>query len=200
MGIERIKTPKGKTIKIQYDSSIYSPLYSSRDTAWLASRHLRPDSKVIDVACGSGVSGIAIKKDYPKVVVDFSDVDDSAVAMTGENMIMNKVTGNVYKTDLLKGMGKYDIILTNLPTYDKDDMKNHKLYGPKSSYYADKKNGLLIYQKLIEQLPDHLNDGRYFIYECQQKYQAALGMYLIDKGYTLIEGTDTSFVFQKPTK
>ena len=68
MSIRSIPLPDGQKIGIQYSKDVYDPNYSSyRDTIGLTYECIKEvnPSRFIDVGCGSGVIGLAIKKLFP---------------------------------------------------------------------------------------------------------------------------------------
>jgi 16S rRNA (guanine1207-N2)-methyltransferase len=76
-------------------------------------------SEILDLGCGYGVVGIALKKHYPNINVTMIDVNDRATRVSKQNCDENDTECLVVKSDiftnpLLKDK-KFDVILTNPP-------------------------------------------------------------------------------------
>lgn len=72
---------------------------------------------VLDVGCGYGVVGIAIAKSNPNITVEMIDVNERAVALTNENIRLNKVGNAIsYLSNLYENVkGSFDYIISNPP-------------------------------------------------------------------------------------
>jgi len=74
------------------------------------------DAKVLDLGCGYGVIGIALKKLYPKYDVVLSDLNRRAVELSKKNAKSNNADVKVIQSDLFfKLKDKFDIIVSNPP-------------------------------------------------------------------------------------
>ena len=72
--------------------------------------------KVLDIGCGYGPVGIAIKKLFPDCEVTMTDVNKRAVMLSKKNSKLNKVECNIFTSDLYEKIeGKFNTILTNPP-------------------------------------------------------------------------------------
>ncbi|MBN1410316.1 MAG: methyltransferase [Spirochaetales bacterium] len=73
--------------------------------------------KALDVGCGTGVIGIALKKRHPRLTVKCTDRDALALAFTEENAALNRTDGIVTEGQLgiEKVEEKYSLILSNIP-------------------------------------------------------------------------------------
>ncbi|MGV8086404.1 MAG: class I SAM-dependent methyltransferase [Candidatus Woesearchaeota archaeon] len=76
-------------------------------------------SKVLDLGCGYGIVGIALKKQYPDIDITLCDINDRAVKISKQNCDENDVVCSVIKSDILSNPNidsqKFDVILTNPP-------------------------------------------------------------------------------------
>jgi len=101
----------------------------------------KEDSKILDLGCGYGIVGIALKKLNPKLDVTMSDINDRAVKVAKQNCDENDTECLVIKSDIFSNSQlldkKFDIVLTNPP------------------FSAGKKTCI----GFIEQSLDHLNFG-----------------------------------------
>ena len=80
---------------------------------------LLKDSKVLDLGCGYGIIGIALKKHYPSLDVTLVDVNDRAIQVTKKNCDENHTDCTIYKSDIFSNVAlhdvKFDVVLTNPP-------------------------------------------------------------------------------------
>ncbi len=73
--------------------------------------------KILDMGCGSGVIGIAIKKKiFKNSNICFSDLSDNAIKLTKKNCKLNKIDFEVKKSNLLKEWGgeSFDLIINDV--------------------------------------------------------------------------------------
>jgi len=72
---------------------------------------------VLDLGCGYGAVGIALKKENPNVNMVCTDVNIRAVNLTRDNADKNKVKIKSFTSDIYKKMRelRFDAILVNLP-------------------------------------------------------------------------------------
>jgi 16S rRNA G1207 methylase RsmC len=74
-------------------------------------------TKVLDLGCGIGTVGIAIKKKYPAAEVLMADINERAVYLAEKNIILNELSGvQARKSDIYSAIDeKFDVILLNPP-------------------------------------------------------------------------------------
>jgi ribosomal protein L3 glutamine methyltransferase len=83
-------------------------------------------SHVLDLCCGGGCIGLATAYYFPEVLVDLMDIDEDALSLAQENTIQlglaDRVT--IRPSDLFDALGenKYDLIISNPPYVDADDL------------------------------------------------------------------------------
>ena len=71
---------------------------------------------LLDVGCGYGTFGIALKSVYPFLEIDMIDINDRALNLARENLKLNNVNANVYLSNTYEKVeNKYDLIVTNPP-------------------------------------------------------------------------------------
>jgi len=77
------------------------------------------DSFVLDLGCGYGIIGIALKKYYPKLDMTLIDINDRAIQVSKKNCDENDAVCTVLKSDIFSNPvltdKKFDVILTNPP-------------------------------------------------------------------------------------
>jgi ribosomal protein L3 glutamine methyltransferase len=120
---------------------------------------------VVDICTGSGCLAIIAAKIFPEATVDAVDLSPDALAVAAINVeaheLEDRVTlhqGSLYQP--LKGK-KYDLIITNPPYVDHDEMAVLPAeYQTEPAMALDGgPDGLDLVRTLIEQAPKHLNPG-----------------------------------------
>ncbi len=115
-----------------------------------------------DICCGSGCIGIALKKKLPALTVHLSDISPHALNLAKENALQNDVEVTMHEGDLLSSFaGKHcDYVVCNPPYISESDyaglsseVRNHE---PRQALVAEN-NGYAFYERLAQQLPQHLN-------------------------------------------
>lgn len=72
--------------------------------------------RILDLGCGTGVVGVILGNINKTISIDMVDVNDRAVDLARENISLNKVTANVFVSDVYdKVSEKYDYVITNPP-------------------------------------------------------------------------------------
>lgn len=193
--LANIQLPNG-TMDIEYDERVYDPNFSHyRDTVGLADlciKEVNP-SRLCDVACGSGVIGLALKKLNPFLDVYLSDKDPIAVAQTKKNAKKLGLKVTVLQTDLLPSTRFFPVVTANLPTYDDEQLVENVLNGPEIAYKAGK-DGLSLYRKLIKQI----QPGGFLICEVQERHQEAFLELVSD--FTLVARSESAFALFRPQR
>lgn len=115
-----IKTKiKGVEILINSDSGIFSSKEIDFGSKLLIENSKIKGKEVLDLGCGYGIIGIAIKKLNPDISLTLVDINKRAVSLTKENCSLNNIDANVFCSDLFAhpelSNKKFDTILTNPP-------------------------------------------------------------------------------------
>lgn len=109
--------------------------------------------KCLDICTGSGCIAIAISKNT-KFQVKGIDISKEALRIAKENAKRNKADIKWEQKDILKNgrIENYDIIIANPPYVDKDEkIDSTTKYEPQIALFAEH-NGLLFYEKILEQI------------------------------------------------
>lgn len=185
-------------LKFYYNTKVYSPQYSSLDPVWLADKLIKdgemPKARVLDVGCGAGVLGLSLKSLQPETEVMLTDLDPEAVRITRLNAKRLGLEAGVYQTNLLPPLGNWQIILTNLPTYNAKQMVEEPLYGPETAYNGGG-DGLHLYEELFKQARGRC---KALVCECQTARQRRFLQLAETYGYTLLLKTKYGFAFLAP--
>lgn len=74
------------------------------------------EGKILDLGCGYGVIGILLKKEYPQLIVDMTDITDRAIELSKENAKNMNLNLNIFKSNIYENINeKYNYIITNPP-------------------------------------------------------------------------------------
>lgn len=109
---------RGKALTFVSDNGVFSKKmidYGSRVLLEVISIDSSKKT-LLDVGCGYGTFGIALKSVYPFLEIDMVDVNDRALNLARENLKLNNMSANVYLSNTYdKVENKYDLIVTNPP-------------------------------------------------------------------------------------
>jgi len=77
---------------------------------------IKPEWRILDLGCGYGVVGIALKKLFPKLEMVMCDVNERAVAVAQRNVKRHELSIEVFESDVFEGLqGNFDSVLVNPP-------------------------------------------------------------------------------------
>ncbi len=116
---------------------------------------------LLDLGTGSGCIAIALDLEEARIHATGSDISYEAVEMAKKNAIFLKSTAEFIQGDLFEPFkGKtFDIILSNPPYIPENEEMDPlvKDYEPHVALFGGS-DGLDFYKKIIQTLPNHLND------------------------------------------
>lgn len=96
--------------------------------------------EILDFGCGYGPIGIYVK-DNTDAIVDMVDVNKRSIHLAKENAKLNKVSVNIFESDIYSNVAKkYDFIITNPPIRVGKKILYEILFGAKKYL---KENGQL---------------------------------------------------------
>lgn len=116
--------------------------------------------KILDLCCGSGAIGIALKTKLDSCDITMSDISSKALNVAKANRDKYNLDINAIESDLFENINeKFDCIISN-PPYIKEDeeiediVKNNE---PQLALYGGK-DGLDYYDRILKDVKNHLND------------------------------------------
>lgn len=136
---------------------------------------------VLDLGCGLGVVGIILGTFNKDINIDMADINERAIDLAKNNLILNNVKANVFVSDIYSNIdNKYDFIITNPPIRAGKNVVRGFLLG---SYDYLKDNGILYFvmrkdhgvKSMIGELNDKFNtsvvskDKGFYVVLCTKK-------------------------------
>ena len=116
--------------------------------------------KVLDLCCGSGAIGLAIKSRINDADVSMSDISKEALLIAEKNKQDLYLDSNIILSDLFDSINeKYDCIISN-PPYIKDDEEIEDIVRnnePHIALFAGP-DGLDYYDRILKDIKNYLND------------------------------------------
>lgn len=98
---------------------------------------------VLDLGCGLGVVGIILGTFNRNINIDMIDVNERAISLTKDNLILNNVKADVFVSDVYDNVNKeYNYIITNPPIRAGKEVVRKFLFGG-YDYLND--NGMLYF-------------------------------------------------------
>jgi release factor glutamine methyltransferase len=101
-------------IRVRLRPGVFVPRVRSELLVTLAAEAAKPGDTVVDLCCGSGALGLAVRHRIPDIALYAADVDPAAVRCARENL------SDVYEGDLFTPLpahlrGAIDVLLANVP-------------------------------------------------------------------------------------
>ncbi len=141
---------------------------------WLGNK---PVGRILDLCTGSGCIGIAAASVFEDAEVDLADISTDALDVAAVNIDYHEVGDRVstVRSDVFDGLeGRYDVILSNPPYVDADDIADMPAeYGHEPELgLAAGGDGLDIAHRILARAADYLNPGGLLIVEVGNSWVA----------------------------
>ena len=155
---------------------------------WLGNK---PVGRILDLCTGSGCIGIAAASIFEDAEVDLADISTDALDVAAVNIDYHEVGDRVstVRSDVFDGLeGRYDVILSNPPYVDADDIADMPAeYGHEPELgLAAGGDGLDIAHRILARAADYLNPGGLLIVEVGNSWVALQEAYP-DMPFTWLE-------------
>lgn len=134
--------------------------------------------RLLDLCCGGGCIGLAVAHYYPNVQVDLLDIDPAALDLARENAeflgVQDRV--NIVKSDIFSALGdvRYDLILSNPPYVDDEDMADlpEEFHHEPELALGSGPDGLDLTRKILRHARDYLEDSGLLVVEVGNSWSA----------------------------
>ena len=136
-----------------------------------------PVERILDLCTGSGCIGIGAATVFEGANVDLADISADALEVAASNIALHELQDRVrtVQSDVFSGIeGRYDVILSNPPYVDADDlagMPDEFRHEPELGLAAGV-DGLDIAHRIIADAANHLNPGGLLIVEVGNSWVA----------------------------
>jgi ribosomal protein L3 glutamine methyltransferase len=150
-------------------------------------------TRVLDLCCGGGCIGLAVAHYYPEVQVDLLDIDTAALDLARENAkflgVQDRV--NIVHSDIFSALGdvRYDLILSNPPYVDSQDMANlpEEFHHEPELALGSGPDGLDLTRRILTHACDYLVDSGLLVVEVGNSWGA------LEQAYPLLPFTWLEF-------
>ncbi|GAA4962151.1 putative protein N(5)-glutamine methyltransferase [Actinoplanes utahensis] len=105
-------------VRVRLRPGVFVPRVRSELLVRLGAAAIPPDALVVDLCCGSGALGMAVRHRVPGITLHAADVDPAAVACATGNLAAGGA--HVHRGDLFQALpvdlrGRVDLLLANVP-------------------------------------------------------------------------------------
>lgn len=152
-------------VRIDISKKVLIPRYETEELIYHAIEFIKKNNykSVLDLCCGSGFIGIALKKEFDNVDIWQSDIDKNAIKQTKKNLKINNVKNKIIKSNMFEKIKnkKFDLLISNPPYLTKNEILSKSVlnFEPHHALFADN-NGMFFYEIIEEKLSEILNkDG-----------------------------------------
>ncbi|WP_265486530.1 peptide chain release factor N(5)-glutamine methyltransferase [Lactobacillus sp. PV012] len=158
--------------KILVKRGVLIPRFETEELVLWALDNLSENQKVLDLGTGSGAIMVALankakEKNISNLTLYASDISDNVLRESEENFLNYDLDVITRKANVLIGLEKFDLIVSN-PPYIKLDEKNlmdkNVIQNEPEEALFGGEDGLDFYRRFAQQVKDHLNkNGQFFL-------------------------------------
>lgn len=134
---------------------------------WIIDDNKDKSLNILDICCGSGCIGLALKSNNPKFNITCSDISKNAIDVTNTNSNNLNLDINTIVSNLFDNINfNFDIIVSNPPYIginDKEVSIETNKFEPHLALYTNDIDGLEFYKKIFDYLKD--KDFKYGYFE-----------------------------------
>ena len=173
---------------------VLTPRVETEQIVDWAVKYALPNSKLIDIGTGSGAIAVAIKHHRPDLTVTGTEVSIAALEVARANAATLQTDVTFVESDLWNSVeGTFKTVVTNLPYLRDDaDLMPEVTKEPAVALFGGV-DGLDLYRRFLQDLPDHLETGGYLFTECDPWQHADLiaeaakyGLKPVEQGYFIL--------------
>ena len=145
---------------------------------------------ILDIGTGSGCIAISLAKNLPNTNISAIDVSAEALTIASDNSLLNEVSVNFVKTDILQAEAlqeKFNIIVSNPPyvrELEKAEMHRNVLENePELALYVSNEDPLIFYKKITQLAHQNLPIGGSLYFEINQYLSQETEAVLKNEGF-----------------
>ena len=157
-------------LELYVDNNVLIPRFETEELVDNTIKILRNkfnNPKVLDLCCGSGAIGLAIKSRIPEADITISDISREALNVAEKNKNELGLDVDIIESDLFKNINqKFDCIVSN-PPYIKTNEEIEYIFKdnePNIALYAGE-DGLYYYNEILKDVKNYLNDNFLIAFE-----------------------------------
>jgi len=158
---------------------------------WIIDDHSGKKVRILDIGTGSGCIAISLAKTLNNAMVEAVDVSPEALSVALKNSVLNEVTINFIKADMLirqfAPFEKYDIVVSNPPYVRKSERnmmgKNVPGHEPSIALFVSDEDALIFYRVISEFGLKFLKPGGYLYFEINEAFGNEVTALLKQAGY-----------------
>lgn len=180
-------------VRIKLRPGVFVPRMRSGLLVRLAAAAAAPDALVVDLCCGSGALGLAVRHRVPGIVLHAADIDPVAVACARDNQV-----GHVHHGDLFEALppqlrGRVDVLLANVPYVATGDLvflpAEAREHEPRAALDGGA-DGLAVFRAVVAGAAGWLAPGGALLSEITEAQTAAAMAIASGNGLTAAVTTD----------
>lgn len=150
-------------------------------------------SRILDLGTGTGAIALSLASERPKSTVFGVDLVEEAVALAKRNALRNQLSNVTFLQsswfDALEGCEPFDLIVSNPPYIDPDNMhlsQGDVRFEPKSALVAGN-HGMADIEHIIQIAPNFMAPDAYLMFEHGYDQATLVRACLIDAGFVAVE-------------
>lgn len=171
--------------QFQVSPATLIPRFDTEELVLFVLENLTDSQKILDLGTGSGIiaATLALESPLPQEIMA-TDISAAALAVAEANFEQFQLAIATKQNDLLTGLGKFDVIVSNPPYIklsEKDVMDDSVLSNePELALFAGV-DGLDFYRRFADQVDEHLTANGMFFLEFGYAQKDALAQLFQEK-------------------
>lgn len=150
-------------LELYVDKSVLIPRFETEELVENTIKILNENfvnPKILDLCCGSGAIGLALKNKIENSNVTMSDISSDALTVANKNKEQLNIDVKIIQSDLFQNINeKFDCIISN-PPYIKEDEEIEEIVKNNEPHLAlyGGIDGLDYYKKILKDIKKYLNE------------------------------------------